>query len=468
MRKRKKSAKAGIILIKKANNLIESRYKFDIWETRFFLSVLAQIRKEDDDFHTYRIWYKDMIKTFGLKSGDSYSLLRDAAKSLMSKQFHVNYEKDGFIRETAYQILITADYLKESQEGKRIEQQEYIDIKVHSEMKPFLLQLQQNFTAYDLRNVVKLGVYPVRVYELLKQYQNIGSRTLEVEEIKRMFGVTEQYQLFGDFLRWIIKPSIREINAHTDLTVTSWEKVKEGKKVVALRFFFRRKTDDELYKTRGNQMSNQLPLFDFSEEVEEVAQELPAELQEDYKRLSDWWGVEQDEFAKRADGKSKKELEDAIEFTKSRIKAGKASNPAGVFLDALSKGHKSIEQHRAEKKVKEEQRQREKRKALQPMIEEYEKRMAEYNKEVNNLIRSITQEHPEETEKVIQRLKEQFPAFQDKTIEEFRKNSTLRGMVKGEIMKNHPERFKELHVQEGSKIQEVRSKILEIEPGYKF
>ena len=64
----KKNVKSGIALIKKSNDLIEARYKFDVWETRFFLTVLSKIHKDDEEFETYRIYYKEIIKTFGLKA----------------------------------------------------------------------------------------------------------------------------------------------------------------------------------------------------------------------------------------------------------------------------------------------------------------------------------------------------------------------------------------------------------------
>ena len=40
----------GIVVIKKSNQLIEARYKFDVWETRIFLSVLSNIKRDDEDF----------------------------------------------------------------------------------------------------------------------------------------------------------------------------------------------------------------------------------------------------------------------------------------------------------------------------------------------------------------------------------------------------------------------------------
>ena len=261
MAKVKKKNSKGIILIKKANNLVESKYKFDIWETRFFLSVLAQIRREDTDAEVYRIRYKDIIKIFSLKSGDSYALLREAAKALMSKSVQINYEDNGVERTKEVHLIGTIDYLREGhRKVADIGNHEYIDVTIQQEMRPFLLQLSKNFTAYDLRNITKLSVYAIRLYELLKQYETFGVRTLSIDEMKAMFQVEEQYTLYADFYRWVIKPSEGEINKHTDLSILDVEKMKEGRKVVALRFKFRAKTPQELAKLRGDPL--QETLFD--------------------------------------------------------------------------------------------------------------------------------------------------------------------------------------------------------------
>jgi plasmid replication initiation protein len=261
MAKSKKKNNKGIILIKKSNNLVESKYKFDIWETRFFLSVLAQIRREDTDAQVYRIRYKDIIKIFSLKSGDSYAFLRDAAKALMSKSVQINYEENGIERVKEVHLIGTIDYLKEGHKKLAdMGNHEYIDVTIQQEMRPFLLQLSKNFTAYDLRNITKLSVYSIRLYELLKQYETFGVRTLSIDEMKAMFQVEEQYALYADFYRWVIKPSEAEINKHTDLSIIEVEKLKEGRKVVALRFRFRTKTTQELTKLRGSPF--QETLFD--------------------------------------------------------------------------------------------------------------------------------------------------------------------------------------------------------------
>lgn len=353
MPKSQKKGNKGIVLIKKSNNLVESKYKFDIWETRFFLSVLSQIRREDTDFQVYRIWYKDIIKIFGLKSGDSYSFLREAARVLMSKSVQINYEENGVKRTKELHLINKIDYLTDGQKGlKNIGNHEYIDVTVEQEMRPFLLQLSKNFTAYDLRNVTKLSVYSIRLYELLKQYETIGVRTLSVDEMKSMFQVEEQYKLYSDFYRWIIKPSELEINKHTDLLIWDIEKLKEGRKIVALRFKFRAKTEQELSNIRGNPFQSTL-FNSLPEVVEEVVTDVESTentLQEKLMvELSPVvvtkFGVNFKMFMSLVEKHTEEDIRQAVQVTEKAIQAGKVENPAGFFVGALKNHYQVADQH---------------------------------------------------------------------------------------------------------------------------
>ena len=368
----KKKSNKGITLIKKSNNLVESRYKFDIWETRFFLSVLAHIQKEHIDFKTYRIRYKDVIKTFGLKSGDAYASLREAAKSLIRKTVRTSYSVNGVAREQERNLISAIDYMSEGQVGT--ENHEYIDVVVHDEMKPFLLQLSKNFTAYDLRNVAQLGVYSIRLYELLKQYESIGSRTLEVDEMKKMFELDTEYPKYNDFYRWVIMPSEAEINKYTDLLITDIEKIKEGRRVVALRFKMRSKTDQEMAKVRGvpfqdtlfsglpepeiikvsEEITVQTPVFDakkaakdkkkaaienleeatiFEDVTESKAQD--SLIMELSPVVVTQFGVSLKVFMGLVEAHTEGAIRQAIQVTEKALKAGKVENSAGFFVQAV-------------------------------------------------------------------------------------------------------------------------------------
>jgi plasmid replication initiation protein len=459
-------------LIKKSNQLIEARYKFDIWEQRMFISVLAGIRVDDEDFKTYRIWYKDVIKTFGLKSGQSYGFLRDAARSLMRKVFKVSNMESGFRRETEYHIIRSVNYLSEDEQGRGVEQQHYIDISFDPQMKPLLLQLQKNFTAYDPRNITKLGIFGLRIYELLKQYETIKSRTLGIDEMKRMFEIEAEYPLFANFFQKVITPSVNDINQYTDLSITNLEKIKEGKKVVALKFSFQSKSAQDVQALRAEVSTDVFSVTPIVFTIEAENQEETTLFNQFYPLVGGFWGINPSELKKKLVGKTAKDVETAIEFTKEVIRNGNAKNPAGLFLNALAQGHKSKEQIKQEIATEKREKQATNTAKLQNLLQELDAAEDNYIQELNNRIRQITENDPSVTAAVIERLKGKYRILGDrivgKTLEDFRQDSMLRGLVKQEIMADFPTHFESLHHDYEPKINRLKEQILATDPNFKF
>lgn len=460
MARKKRKSPTGITLIKKANNLIESRYKFDIWETRFFLSVLSQIRREDDKFHVYRIRYKDVIKNFELTSGDSYEYLRKAAKGLMRQQFYVTYDKEGVGRETAYQIIITADYMKagEGKAPKRTESQEYIDVQVHPEMKPFLLQLQKNFTAYDLKNVVKLGVYPIRVYELMKQYETIGWRTLDIDELKRMFELTKEYKRFNDFYRFVIEPAVRDINKHTDLDITAVQKIKESRRIVALKFIIRGKRSPKnpgqatLFPSAAAAQKGPFLIPENVVDAAGVGEEPKFSVTEGDRMFSLFqeivvqkYGVTPSVFLELLKNTTEDSVRQAIRVTqRAKANALIKSSVAGFFIKALKTGFTDEKEEAQKRKLKAEDEKRH----LIVLQNLKDKKEAE----INDVIRKLISKEPTLTEIAIFELKQnplsgiyiekkESDLKRSLGVDDFREDETLRKMVKQQIMSLRPKAF---------------------------
>lgn len=450
MAKIKRRTNNGITLIKKANNLIESRYKFDQWETRMFLAVIKQIRKEDTEFKTYRIWFKDVIKMFCLKSGDSYELLRKGAKSLMGKSFFIAYETpEGISRETQYHILRKIDYMQDGNTGEKVENNEYIDVEVEQDMKPLLLQLQKNFTTYDIQNVVKLAVYPIRVYELLKQYQSIGRRKLGVEEIKTMFEVTERYKLFGDFFRWVIKPSVRDINKYTDLMVTEVNKIKTGRKVTALEFIFHGKSQEAINKIRGITSKSQMTI-NLGRQVRELDSPALAAVEhlkenEKDKMLKlfhgdvvERFGVTPTVFIKLLDEYTKEQVEQAIEVTnRAKFNQQIKSTLAGFFIYALKNGY-TDEKVEAKKKKQKDSLKKLYREELAILEQQRAKNVTEKIKEITIIKPEVTtqaifllNQNLDLKEKIAIKEKELNRAL---AVEDYRKDPMLREAVVNKII----------------------------------
>jgi plasmid replication initiation protein len=443
-KKTKSTKNKGIALVKKSNQLIEARYNFSVWEMRFFLSVIAQIHRDDDDFKVYRVWFRDIVKTFGLnKNHNSYDLLRDGANKLMDKSFYVRYEDNGSQRETRYHILRKIDYSTQGKEEGRVESQEFIDITIEQEMKPFLLQLQRNFTTYDLRNIVKLGVYPIRIYELLKQYETFGKRTLGYEELKTMLEL-EHYSAFGTFYQRIITPAVEEINKNTDLYVYEVDKIKEGKKVVALEFLFRRKNEEELATISRTKMTakmkeairppqygdaenaiiiNETPKFDANEK-----DRLFTLL---YPKVVESLGVTPMVFADLIKSYSEEQFNQAIRITnRAKIDGQIKSNVSGFFIQALKNGYTDVKEEQAKKKKKEETQ-----KQQANLFEQEDRALA-----IRDRIRVLVSENPDVTNQAIGHLQRDKKAQilitelqalygRPLDVEDYRQNKELREMV---------------------------------------
>lgn len=54
---------------------------------------------------------------------------------------------------------------------------------------PYLLQLKERFTRYELKNILYFkNKYSIRIYELLKQYEKIGKREINIKELRGYLG----------------------------------------------------------------------------------------------------------------------------------------------------------------------------------------------------------------------------------------------------------------------------------------
>jgi plasmid replication initiation protein len=449
-----KNKTKGIALIKKSNNLIESRYNFDIWETRIFLMLLAQIRREDDDFQVYRIWYRDVAKIFKLNPKRGYSEIRDAVRKLLDKKFYVDTVVDGFKRKEIYHIIRKIGYLEEGQENKKgIENQEYIDVKIEDEMKPLLIQLQKSFTAYELANVTNLGVYAVRFYELLKQYESIGQRQLGFEELKLMFELEDKYPLFSGFYTFVVEPAVKEINEFTDLYIRETEKIKEGKKIVALRFHF--------YKTTPKFITQQPVILDDSTVVEHkkvfensfsdpnsASTNADKRFQQFYSKVVENLGVTPTVYLNLLKHYSDEQFEQAIRVTfRAKSEGQIKTNPSGFFIQALKKGYTDVKEEVLKKQKKDD--------TSKHRAEQIALLQAEKENRIFERIKELTSQNPALTIQAIEALKftdagkkaileEERQHKRPLEVEDFRQIKPLRNLVIETLFIGNIERFADI------------------------
>jgi plasmid replication initiation protein len=195
-------------IIKMGNKLVES--KFDLKtseELKIFLIVLAQINADDDEFKTHKIHIKELEKLTGKKKNERQ--LKAIADKMLKKTIFME-DLNGW---TGYSLFNKIRYIRK---------EAVLVINFHNELKPFLLNLKENFTKARLKNVLELeSNYSIRMYLLLKQFLRIGKREFEIEKLKEILQVHEikSYSDFFNIRNKILDKARDEINQKTDLII---------------------------------------------------------------------------------------------------------------------------------------------------------------------------------------------------------------------------------------------------------
>ncbi|MBF0101664.1 MAG: replication initiation protein, partial [Desulfobacterales bacterium] len=221
--------KSESVLVVKSNSLIEASYRLTLREQRIVLYMASMIQQDDEDFKPIKIEIDDFTKIIGLTGYPKYDEIRETVIQLLKRYLVINTEK------TQLHIgwLSSAEYFKG---------QGYVELCFDPKLKPYLLQLKERFTKYYFQNVIQLShSYSIRFYELLKQYENIGWRTLQVEELKKILGIYEnEYALYANFKLKVLEPVKKELQAkaeqgNLDLSF-EYEEIKLSRKVDKIKF----------------------------------------------------------------------------------------------------------------------------------------------------------------------------------------------------------------------------------------
>lgn len=217
-------------IIKKDNDLIQAKYRVGIHEQRILYAVLGAIRFDDKVFNKYTIDLKEIAQLHGLTSNnDLYKQLHRAAEELLVTVVDISIGKT--VRKTTW--LNYVEYVPNEAQLK---------VTIHDELKPYLLQLKANFTQYQFAAVANFkNSYSIRFYELLKMRQNMGKGgqfyiEYALAELKKLLGIpNDEYKKFDHLKTRIIEPSLKEINAQTDLNIVQVDYIKKGRAIHSIK-----------------------------------------------------------------------------------------------------------------------------------------------------------------------------------------------------------------------------------------
>lgn len=200
-------------------------------ELRFFNIYLSKINPDDLSTRVVRFSIDDFKAIMELKSKIKIDYMKSVTNSLLRKVVNVPTERGGY---TGFQLFkrctVDAD---DSGEW-------FVEIDAHDEALPLMFEFKEKFFSYELWNALRLkSSNQLRMYEILKQYEKIGTRILSVKELKNLLGVDEaEYDRYERFKVRVLDACKQALAEHTDITFTYEPYGKRGKcgKILHLKF----------------------------------------------------------------------------------------------------------------------------------------------------------------------------------------------------------------------------------------
>ena len=176
---------------------IKGKYQYSVNQLKLICHLIANIKPNEEDFTKKQVSIKEL-------------------NFIDENTYNHNYFKEEFVRLLEMPFQIPEDegwtnwfsYLK-YKNG-------VIEYRFDPALKPFLLNLKENFTSYHLSNVMNLkSNYAILTFELLAQARNQGYRNITIKEYRELLKIPDSY-LNADILR-LIKKVQKEIRDRTNL-----------------------------------------------------------------------------------------------------------------------------------------------------------------------------------------------------------------------------------------------------------
>lgn len=205
----------GIII---ANELNQVEFNLGSMSFDILCIMLAQIEKEDTEFKYYELFVSTIEKRINRKL--NRSSLKKASNELKNATVSVENRVIKWFEIFEY----------DSPSG-------VIKIKFNDQLKPYLLNLENEFTLGNLKSILKLnGYYSKRFYFLLAQYLTMKKFTYDLEKLQNLLSVSDSMKKsYSNFKLRVLDPAIKDINKYSNITI-DFKENKISRSVVSIKF----------------------------------------------------------------------------------------------------------------------------------------------------------------------------------------------------------------------------------------
>lgn len=231
----KKTKELQSYYVVKSNELIQkARYAMTVQQQKLILYAISKIKPSDSPGQEYELSIDEICAACGLEldaGGTYYRRIKDDLLKLTTRiwvQFPDRSEGTVSWLSDAYIMPLSGT----------------VTVKFHERMSPFLFELQNRYTQYQLAEVLVFkGKYTIRLYELLRSFisrdemrdLNEKEVSFSVDELRELLSA-ENYIKFAEFNRCVIKKAVDEINQCSDIMRIEYDVYKQGKTATMINF----------------------------------------------------------------------------------------------------------------------------------------------------------------------------------------------------------------------------------------
>jgi len=209
-------------IVKKHNDIIEAKGRLSETAQKMLAMLIAMIQVDDTELERYALHIETYKKEIGATNNE-ISFYVKQAEELMKNPFRIG--------KALYNWCSKVDY--GSLEG-------YIIFDIHKDLKPYFLQMKNNFTTYNIVNVMKLkGDYTLRLYEIFimkySKYIHYNSRSksytfeIKIDELRSIINIPKSYR-YNNIKVQILEVAKKQFKEKTDIQF-DYKEQKIGRRV---------------------------------------------------------------------------------------------------------------------------------------------------------------------------------------------------------------------------------------------
>ncbi|MDR2939408.1 MAG: replication initiation protein [Clostridiales bacterium] len=218
-------------VVEKQNILNEIRANnMTLQELRFFSIYLSKINPRDVNTRKVRFTISDFKKIMELGKVN-INHFKTTTDGLLCKIVRIPKKSGGY---ESFQLFKKCIVDIDENNGW------YIEIDANDDALPLMFEFKEKYFSYQLWNALKLkSSNQLRMYEILKQYEKIGERVLDIEELRELLGISPgEYPRYDNFKMRVLDSCQDALEEYTDIKFTYEPSGKKGRggKILFLKF----------------------------------------------------------------------------------------------------------------------------------------------------------------------------------------------------------------------------------------